>query len=148
MKTGWSEAAQTPGMADTDATRAFLTDWFDRLAASGFSGEVFLGALSDDLVWTATGESPVSGTFRGKQAYADGIWRKLDDRLERWPRARVLRMIVDGEWATVEFDGVDGLGRNGTDYSMRYCWLLRVVGSQVVEVIGYYDQVKVNALFA
>jgi ketosteroid isomerase-like protein len=52
----------------TERTRRFLTDWFARLESSGFDGGVFLGALSDDLVWTATGASPVSGTFRGKQS--------------------------------------------------------------------------------
>jgi uncharacterized protein len=135
-------------MDTTTTTRTFLTDWFDRLAATGFDASVFLDALADDLVWTATGESPVSGTFHGKQAYADGIWRRLDERLARWPRAQVLRILADGEWATVEFDGVDGLGHNGTDYSMRYCWLLRVQDDRIHEVIGYYDQTKVTELFS
>ena len=57
----------------TERTRRFLTDWFDRLEASGFDGRVFLDALADDLVWTATGSSPVSGTFRGKQSYVDDV---------------------------------------------------------------------------
>ncbi|WP_344421355.1 nuclear transport factor 2 family protein [Pseudonocardia ailaonensis] len=132
----------------TGATRAFLVEWFDRLAATGFDGGVFLGALSDDLVWTATGTSPVSGTFRGKQAYVDGVWRPLDQHLQRWPRAEVLRILADGEWATVEFRGVGGLGVNGLDYSLQYCWVLRVVGDEITEVVGYYDQTQVEALFA
>jgi len=138
----------TTDPALTEQTRTFLTDWFDRLATSGFDGKVFLDALADDLVWTATGSSPVSGTFHGKQAYADGVWRPLDDRLERWPRADVMRILADGEWATVEFHGVDGLGRNGTDYTLEYCWVIRVVDGLVREVVGYYDQTKVAELFA
>ena len=132
----------------TETTRAFLVDWFDRLAATGFDGGIFLDALSDDLVWTATGTSPVSGTFRGKQAYVDGVWRPLDRHLQRWPRADVLRILADGEWATVEFRGVGGLGVNGLDYSLQYCWVLRVVDGRITEVVGYYDQTKVEALFA
>jgi ketosteroid isomerase-like protein len=132
----------------TDATRAFLVDWFDRLAASGFDGAIFLDALSNDLVWTATGTSPVSGTFRGKQAYIDGVWRPLDQHLQRWPRAEVLRILADGEWASIEFRGVDGLGHNGVDYTLQYCWVVRVSDGLITEVIGYYDQSKVEALFA
>ena len=132
----------------TEHTRGFLTEWFARLEASGFDGGVFLGALSDDLVWTATGESPVSGTFRGKQSYVDNVWRPLDDHLSKWPKAHVLRILADGEWAVVEFRGVGGVGRNGTDYTLQYCWVLRVVDDYVREVVGYYDQVKVAELFA
>jgi ketosteroid isomerase-like protein len=132
----------------TERTRRFLTDWFARLEASGFDGGVFLDALADDLVWTATGNSPVSGTFHGKQSYVDNVWRPLDDHLVTWPKADVLRILADGEWAAVEFAGVGGVGRNGTDYSLRYCWVIRVAGDRITEVIGYYDQVTVQALFA
>jgi uncharacterized protein len=132
----------------TEHTRWFLTDWFARLEATGFDGGVFLDALSDDLVWTATGTSPVSGTFRGKQSYIDNVWRPLDDHLVTWPTASVLRILADGEWAVVEFRGVGGLGRNGADYTLEYCWVVRVVDDRVREVVGYYDQVKVNELFA
>ena len=137
----------SPSLSATDRTRHFLVDWFARLERSGFDGGVFLGALSDDLIWTATGTSPVSGTFQGKQSYIDNVWRPLDDHLARWPRANVVRILADGEWAVVEFHGVGGLGRNGTDYTLQYCWVIRVVNDLVREVVGYYDQVKVNELF-
>ena len=75
------------------------------------------------------------------------MWRPLDDHLVRWPRANVTRILADGEWAVVEFHGVGGLGRNGTDYTLQYCWVVRVVDDLVREVVGYYDQVKVNELF-
>ncbi len=96
----------------TAATRAFLTDWFDRLAASGFSGEVFLGALSEDLVWTATGgESPGLRDLPRQAGLRRRHLAQARRPLERWPRASVLRMIVDGgEWATVEFDASTAWG--------------------------------------
>jgi ketosteroid isomerase-like protein len=128
-------------------TKDFLRDWFDRLAASGFDGNVFLDAFSDDLVWTATGHSPVSGTFHSKAEYIDKVYRPLDEHLETWPRAEVLRILADGDWAIVEFNGVGGVGTNGTDYSLRYCWVIHVEDSRITEVVGYYDQTKVAELF-
>jgi uncharacterized protein len=59
----------------------------------------------------------------------------------------VVRILADGERAVVEFLGVGGLGRNGTDYTLQYCWVIHVVDDLVREVVGYYDQVKVNELF-
>jgi uncharacterized protein len=127
---------------------AFLRDWFQRLAESGWTAEVFLAALSEDLVWTATGTSPISGTYRGRKAYVDGIYRRLDEKLESWPRPAVERVVAEGEWGVVEFSSTGGRGRNGIDYNMRYCWVMRVEHDLVTEVIGYYDTSTVDALFA
>lgn len=126
----------------------FLHDWFDRLAESGFTADVFLGALSDDLVWTATGSSPISGTYTGKAAYVDGIYRRLDEKLASWPRPTVERIVAEGDWGAVQFTSTGGLGKNGTDYNMRYCWVIHVEADRVTEVIGYYDTAMVRDLFA
>jgi uncharacterized protein len=131
----------------SDAGR-FLTDWFDRLAREGWSADVFLAALSPDLVWTATGTSPVAGRYVGLEAYVEGVYRRLDERLEHWPVPHVERIIAQGDWGVVEFSSTDGVGKNGTDYSMRYCWLIRIVAGRVAEVVGYYDTQKVVELFA
>jgi ketosteroid isomerase-like protein len=129
------------------STKDFLKDWFDRLAATGFDGAVFLDAFSDNLVWTATGHSPVSGTFRSKADYIEKVYRPLDDHLETWPQADVTRILADGDWAIVEFNGVGGVGKNGTDYSLQYCWVIHVEANVITEVTGYYDQTKVAELF-
>ncbi len=129
-------------------TGTFLHAWFDRLAESGWTTEVFLGALSKDLVWTATGSSPISGRYQGWDAYVEGVYRRLDEQLESWPRPTVERIIAQGEWGVVEFSSSGGRGKNGTDYNMRYCWIIHVEADVIVEVIGYYDTSKVNALFA
>lgn len=128
-------------------TGSFLHDWFNRLAESGWTTEVFLGALADDLVWTATGTSPISGTYRGLEAYTDGIYRRLDERLASWPRPTVEKVIAEGEWGVVEFSSTGGRGKNGIDYNMRYCWIIHVEDDRVTEVIGYYDTSTVDALF-
>jgi uncharacterized protein len=129
-------------------TGAFLRDWFQRLKESGWTAEVFLDALSEDLVWTATGTSPISGTYRGREAYVEGIYRRLDEKLESWPRPAVERVVAEGEWGVVEFSSTGGRGKNGIDYNMRYCWIMRVEHDLVTEVIGYYDTSTVDALFA
>jgi ketosteroid isomerase-like protein len=61
----------------SDDAGVFLRSWFDRLSESGWTSEDFLGALADDLVWTATGTSPISGTYHGRDAYIDGIYSQV-----------------------------------------------------------------------
>ncbi|VTU41431.1 Ketosteroid isomerase-related protein (plasmid) [Variovorax sp. PBS-H4] len=125
-----------------------LRDWFSRLSDAGFSSDLFLAGLAEDVTWTATGDSPVSGTFRGLAAYVEGVYRPLAARLARWPEPVVERITAEGQWGVVEFRGVGGIGHNGCDYSMRYCWSMRVENGLVQEVVGYYDQSKVHELFA
>jgi len=129
-------------------TGTYLRTWFEELAASGWTTEVFLSALSDDIVWTATGTSPVSGTYHGLAEYTEGVYRPLDERLESWPRPTVERIVAEGEWGVVEFSSTGGRGKNGVDYNMRYCWVIHVEDDQVTEVTGYYDTSNVVALFA
>ena len=132
----------------TDNAGPFLRHWFGRLTETGWTPEVFLDALAEDLIWTATGTSPISGTYRGRDAYIEGIYRRLDERLASWPRPHVERIIADGQWGVVEFSSTGGRGKNGTDYNMRYCWIIHVMNDRVVEVVGYYDTQTVTALFA
>jgi len=40
------------------------------------------------------------------------------------------------ECAVVEFHGVGGLGRNGTGYTLQYCWVIHVVDDLVREVVN------------
>jgi hypothetical protein len=45
-------------------------------------------------------------------------------------------MVVDDELAGVHFRSSSAGGLNGTDFSMRYCWLIKVVGWHITEVEG------------
>jgi ketosteroid isomerase-like protein len=138
---------QTALMSEqTDETRAFLTAMFDTWSAQNDPAP-FVAALSDDLVWTVTGTSPIAGVYRGKADYLSGVLRPLGERLVAIPTLRVLRMLVDGAWASLHLQG-RGAGKRGENYDMDYCWMIRVQDQQIVEVIGFYDTTKVNALFA
>lgn len=129
----------------SEKAREFLADLFQRVESGDYTP--LLEALSENLTWTVTGSSPISRVYQGKDDYVQNCYGALDQRLETWPGARVERLVVDGDWAVVFFQGVGGVDKNGTDYSMQYCWAMHVVGEQIDEVIGFYDGNKVSALF-
>jgi uncharacterized protein len=131
----------------TEQTRLLVTEMFERWEHHGDTGP-FLSALADDLSWTVTGSSPIAGTYDSKAAYIEGVYQRLDSRLEHWPIPRVRRIVADGDWAVVFWRGVDGRGRRGEDYTMDYTWWLRIADGQIREVIGFYDGEKVAVLFA
>jgi ketosteroid isomerase-like protein len=131
----------------TAATRATLERIFSTLAERGF-GEAFLDALSDDLVWTATGSSPVAGRYEGKSEYVSKVATRLRERLDDGPMRPIVEMILaDGPWGCVRFRTEGVTGRNGADFSMQYCWMVKVDGDHISEVVGFYDTKKMNDLF-
>jgi len=128
-------------------TRTLVEDLFGRITEEGFADK-FRDALADDLVWVATGTSPAAGRYEGKQVYLDQIIRRLHDALESWPKAVVENIMVDGDTACVQFHGEGGVGKNGADFDMQYCWVMKLRDRKIVHVTGYYDSVKMTALLA
>ncbi|AJR24195.1 hypothetical protein TZ53_11125 [Sphingobium sp. YBL2] len=124
----------------------FIRPLFDEVARSGF-GQAFFDILSDDIIFQATGTSPVAGRYVGKQCYMDNVLTPIKERVAAMPIPIVDRVLVDGEWATILFHSEDVSGKNGKDFSMTYCWLIRVADRRIVEIIGFYDQKKMIDLF-
>jgi len=84
----------------------------------------------------------------GQNEYIDKVLKPLHHQLEASPRPAVDRMIVEGDWAAVQFTSKGARAHNGVDFSMTYCWLIKVVDERVVEVVGFYDQKKMYDIFA
>jgi uncharacterized protein len=134
-------------MDKTSPTRTFITKVFKSAAAEGLGGS-FLDHLADDVHWNATGSSPLSGVYTSKQLYQQDVLGRLKDKLEYVPRPEIDRILVDGDWATVLFHTTGAKAKNGIDFSMQYCWLLRVQNEKIVEVVGFFDQKKATEVFA
>lgn len=147
MADTWAADGSADPQRAAASTRATLRRVFANVSESGF-GEDFATALAEDLVFTATGTSPLAGRYSNKTEYREKVLGRLHDRLATPLRPSVEQFLVDGEWATVRFrtEGVRGV--NGSDCSMQYCWLIRVVDGWITEIIGFYDSKKMNDLFA
>ncbi|KAL2410622.1 hypothetical protein ABEF95_003469 [Exophiala dermatitidis] len=149
----------------TSQTRAFVESLFTAVALDNF-GASFAAALSDNLVWTVTGSSPIAGRYEGKQVYMDRVLTPLRAVLETLPVPIVEHLVVDGDWAVVNWRSEGVRGKNGADYDMQYAWLMRVAREdsepkeeadtggrggggdlKIVQVIGFYDGQKVAAVF-
>src|SRR5258707_12189090 len=119
------------------SNESFIRDLFNDIAADGFEKE-FDDALHEDLVWVDPGSSPVSGEYKGKQVYLEKIIRRLHDRLQSWPKAVVENILVDGDTPFVQFNGEGGVGKNGANFAMQYCWVMKIRNRKIAHVTGYY----------
>jgi uncharacterized protein len=85
--------------------------------------------------------------YEGKQVYLEKVLTPLRDVLETLPVPIVDRILVDGDWAAVNWHSEGVKGKNGADYDMTYAWMMRVENKKIIEVIGFYDGQKVAAVF-
>lgn len=134
-------------MTQSEATRNTLMAVFANVSETGF-GEGFAAVLADDLSFTATGDTPLAGHYTSKAEYQARVLDRLHEQLATPIQPRLEQMVVEGEWGVIRLRTEGVVGTNGSDFSMQYTWWLRVVDSQIVEIVGFYDTHKMHALFA
>lgn len=100
--------------------------------------EPFFALVSDDVVWTVTGTTAISGTFRGKADFAQHAGQPLQKRFAEPIKAEVRHVLADGDRVVALWDGTTTLV-SGEPYHQRYCWVLRFEHGLVVEATTYWD---------
>jgi ketosteroid isomerase-like protein len=125
----------------------FVSQIFERWE-KGDSGP-FFDALAADVVWTAAGTTPISGTYRGKADYLDKVYKPLLSVFSGPTSCRVKRILADGDMVAVEWHG-ETPTVSGVPYAQDYCWVIRVSeeGSAIREVAGYFDTALVQKLLS
>jgi ketosteroid isomerase-like protein len=128
----------------TQSNKQLLQRIFDGLAKG--DGKPFVDSLADDFCWTLTGTNAWSGTYRGKKAVRDELMKPLFAQFDTQYTNTAIRIIGEGDWVVVECQG-KVTTKAGLPYNNRYCWVCRVEGGQLKEVIEYMDtELVANAL--
>ncbi len=122
----------------------FITALFQKWEKGDSSD--FFGALAEDVVWTAIGHTPISGTFPSKAEYMKNTYLPLQSVFAGKTSCKVKRIIAEEAVVAVEWHGETPLA-NGGIYKNDYCWVVRVAQEKLIEVVGYLDTASVNALF-
>jgi len=117
---------------------------FRKWEAGDSSG--FFAAVADDVVWTAIGNTPISGVSHSKSEYMKRTYLPLQRVFTGPTSCKVKRIVAEGDIVVVEWRGETPLA-NGGVYPNDYCWVVRVKDGKLAEVTGYFDTAAVNALF-
>jgi ketosteroid isomerase-like protein len=106
----------------------------------------FFSALAEDVVWTAIGHTPISGTSPSKAEYMKNTYLPLQSVFAGKTSCKVRRIIAEEDVVAVEWHGETPLAKGGI-YENDYCWVVRVGQEKLIEVVGYFDTAAVDALF-
>ena len=105
----------------------------------------FFALVADDVRWTVTGSTGISGTFHSKGAFVTQAAGLLTKRFAGPLVAKLVDVSADGDKVFVQWEG-SAVSVTGVDYEQAYCWVLSMRDGRVVEALAYLDTELVSAV--
>jgi uncharacterized protein len=102
------------------------------------NGRPFLDAFAEDAIWTVTGTTGWSKTYRGKSAILNDLIAPLRRILAPPLRTHARRLIAEGDIVVVEARG-QNLTRDGKPYENNYCYVFEFRDGEVTSLTEYGD---------
>lgn len=110
---------------------------FDETAVDGGS-PTFLEHMHDEMVFRTIGTGHWSGTFNGKQAILDGIFRPLRRQLDK-RRTTATNIIDAGDTVVVQALGKNTTRSGGRAYDNDYCFVIQFRDGKMIRYEEYCD---------
>lgn len=107
------------------------------------NGQLFVDSLADDACWILEGSTPWSGTYAGKKAIREKLLTPLFAQFAGPYVSKLERIIAEDDHVVAMFQG-DVPTKAGKRYNNRYCYVYRIEGGQVKELIEYFDTALVQ----
>ncbi|MQY03975.1 nuclear transport factor 2 family protein [Actinomadura macrotermitis] len=99
--------------------------------------------MSDDFRWVFPGNWSWSGEWGPKSVALKGLLRPLMEQFEGGYRSEADLILADGDRVVVQARG-HAVTRSGDRYDQTYCYIFRVAGGQVTEVVEHCDTALVE----
>ncbi len=110
------------------------------------NGKPLIDNLADDFCWTVTGTTSWSGTYRGKEAVLNDLFKPLFSHFSDQYTNTALRIIAEEDVVVVEARG-RVTTTEGKPYNNAYCFVCRLADGKLKEMTEYMDtQLVVTAL--
>ncbi len=98
----------------------------------------FRESIAEDLRWVVMGSTEWSGAYEGKADVMDRLMRPLFAQFADTYTNTAHRFIAEGDSVVVECEG-RVTAKSGKLYNNHYCWVCRLEGGKLTEVIEYMD---------
>ncbi|RZJ88396.1 MAG: nuclear transport factor 2 family protein [Chryseobacterium sp.] len=113
---------------------------------SGFAGWTagtgnFFDLLHDDMVWTITGSTPYSKTYKNKKQFIDEVIDPLNRRFSKKITPTVHAIYGDGDVVIAYWDGV-ATAKDGKGYKSSYAWFMQMQEGKIINVTAFLDGIE------
>jgi uncharacterized protein len=94
--------------------------------------------LAPDAEWTIVGSSPLSKTYRNKQAFIDEVINPFNARMTKPLVPTIRGLYADGDMVIIFFDGA-ATAKDGVPYHNTYTWYFQMKAGQVIKAVAFFD---------
>lgn len=105
----------------------------------------FFDILADDVVWTVSGNSPVSGTYNNKIDFLEQAVKPILAKLKTPLKPELISLSTDGEFVWSHFTARAKDIFNG-DYENNYIWKMQLKNHKVTNCIAFLDTYALTKL--
>ena len=106
-------------------------------------GMALFNLIADNVNWTITGSSPISGTYTTKHDFIEKALKLQREHLAGPPVAHVHKVIAEDDWVVVQWEG-RATTKTGMPYNNQYCYVLEVADGKIIRGTTYWDTELVN----
>lgn len=106
----------------------------------------FFDLLSDDVVWTITGNSPISKTYTSREQFLEEAIAPLNVRLTQKIVPELRELYADGDMVIALWEG-KAIAMDGIPYNNTYSWYMKMKGKKITEVVAFFDTIELAKLW-
>lgn len=127
---------------DTESNKELVRAVFERMSRG--DTRALSEAMADDCRWVFPGNWSWSGTWESKPVVVRGLLRPLAAQFtEEGYRSSANLLLAEGDRVVAQVEGHATTTR-GETYRQTYCFIFRIVGGRIAEVIEYCDTALVE----
>ncbi|WP_233632790.1 Atu4866 domain-containing protein [Parapedobacter sp. ISTM3] len=140
--TGCSSKAQQMEHPETKAAAEIVAVRFEKWK----KGEAdFFGLLADDVVWTVSGKSPVSGTYHGKTDFLERAVNPIIGRLKTPLKPELISLTADSFFVWLHFSA-RATTKTDEIYENTYIWKMQLTDNKITNCIAFLDTYELTDL--
>jgi len=110
------------------------------------SGEAgFFDLLADDVQWTVSGRSPVSGVYDGKKDFMERAVNPILSKLKTPLKPELISLTSDSSFVWLHFKA-KAIAQNDEVYENTYVWKMRLKNGKVTNGIAFLDTYELTLL--
>lgn len=102
--------------------------------------------LTEDAVWTITGNSAAAKTYKSREAFMSEVIRPFNARM-RTPLVPSVRQIYAEGNTVIAFFDAKGETRDGQTYANTYAWFLEMSDGRIVRAHAFFDSIAFDAFW-
>jgi len=101
--------------------------------------------LADDVEWTVSGSSPVSGTYHSKEAFMQKAVEPITERLATPLQPTLISLTYDSTYIWLQFKA-SAQSIAGSKYENQYLWKMQVQHQKIVSCTAFLDTYALEEL--